>query len=93
MHFNREGKILKPPIFNRVILRKDNKFKIIFPDPFDDEIKELVKYEMENYNRLLLRNCCAGELYEFFEQFVILNTLDNNDYDEDEDEFSEEEYD
>ena len=30
-----------------------------------------VKYEMENYNRLLLRNCCAGELYEFFKQFII----------------------
>tara|TARA_Y100000991_G_scaffold215698_1_gene207545 strand:- start:661 stop:1755 length:1095 start_codon:yes stop_codon:yes gene_type:complete len=49
LYFNPEGKIIKPPIFNRVILRRENKFKIIFPEPFDDEIKELVQYEMENY--------------------------------------------
>ena len=69
LHFNREGKMLKPPIFNRVILRKDNKFKIIFPDPFDDEIKELVKYEMENY----IQN------YEHIE-YDFIDTLELHDY-------------
>ena len=48
LFFDENGKIIKPPIFNRVILRKGNHFRIIFPDPKDEFIIEKVKEELDD---------------------------------------------
>merc|ERR1712216_571571 len=37
-----------------------------------------VKHDNEKYNSLLLKHCCAGELYEFFKQFINIEEYDNS---------------
>ena len=46
LHFTRDGKLVFPPIFNRVLLRKDNRFRIIFPDQENPGLKQQVINEM-----------------------------------------------
>jgi len=36
LEFTSDGKILKPPIFNRIVLRTNNKFCLIFPEQDDN---------------------------------------------------------
>ena len=48
LHFTPDGKLPFPPIFNRVLLRRDDRFRIIFPDQRIPALKQQVIDEMEN---------------------------------------------
>lgn len=47
LHFTSEGKLPFPPIFNRVLLRREDRFRIIFPDQRNPALKRQVMDEME----------------------------------------------
>jgi hypothetical protein len=47
--FDDNFRIINPPVFNRLIVRKDNKFTIIFPDQ-SDEIKSMVNTRISEIN-------------------------------------------
>ena len=51
LYFSPEGKIIHPPIFNRIILRKDSRFRIIFPDQ-PQIVKDKVILEIERYKKI-----------------------------------------
>lgn len=51
LKFSTEGHIIAPPLFNRVIMRKNNRFKIIFPEQ-PPEIKELINSRLEEIRRV-----------------------------------------
>lgn len=49
LFFETTGKIIYPPIFNRILLRKGNNFRIIFPDQPNIELKQQIINEIEIY--------------------------------------------
>jgi len=49
LFFEATGKITYPPIFNRILLRKGNNFRIIFPDQQNIELKQQIINEIKRY--------------------------------------------
>lgn len=59
LEFVKNGFIKKPPLFNRVILRKDNNFRVIFPKQ-DEKLENQIKSQIEIYNtnnNIYIENC------------------------------------
>lgn len=52
LHFTPDGILLYPPIFNRVLLRRNNRFRIIFPDQQNDQLKQQVINEMRRHSNI-----------------------------------------
>lgn len=50
LNFDENGYIKEPPLFNRVILRKDNTFRIIFPDQENTVLKQQITNQLDEYN-------------------------------------------
>ena len=49
LEFTKDGIIKNPPLFNRVILKKGNNFRVIFPKQ-DEKLENQIKSQIEIYN-------------------------------------------
>ena len=59
LEFVKDGFIKNPPLFNRVILRKGNNFRVIFPKQ-DEKLENQIKSQIEIYNtnnNIYIENC------------------------------------
>jgi len=50
LNFDENGYIKEPPLFNRVILKKNNTFRIIFPDQRNIALKTQIIVQLDEYN-------------------------------------------